>query len=148
EWDRSLEHATLALARYRGAKHPEGEAHALIRLAAAHRLRGAPADAVADARQAVAMAHQLQSAPRGADAWTELALAQRDTGEIAAALESARDAIRLTETVRRNISGDNLRTSYFATAAGRYDLCIDLLMRADRVREALEMSERARARSL
>ncbi|MEW6128788.1 MAG: CHAT domain-containing protein [Acidobacteriota bacterium] len=65
------------------------------------------------------------------------------------------DAISLSEFIRQNVKGPELRTSYFSTAQKIYDLYVDLLMLLHRQNAtagfdalAFAMSERARARTL
>ncbi|MGH9799809.1 MAG: CHAT domain-containing protein, partial [Blastocatellia bacterium] len=65
------------------------------------------------------------------------------------------EAIKIVESLRSNLSSPELRASYRASVQQYYDLYIDVLMRMGKrapksglVAEALQVSERARARSL
>src|SRR5262249_29143063 len=65
------------------------------------------------------------------------------------------DALRINESIRTKIASPSLRASYFTLAQANYEFYVDLLMRLDQQspsrghdREALQASERARARSL
>jgi CHAT domain-containing protein/Flp pilus assembly protein TadD len=79
----------------------------------------------------------------------------RDRGELAAAAAFARDAVALDETVRARLTSPQLRTTFVAAQHNKFELYIDVLERqhaadpaAGHDGEALEVSERARARVL
>jgi len=79
---------------------------------------------------------------------------RRDDGRIEEALADIQKAVEGVESARRNIPGDQLRIGFFAEKRTYYELEIDLLMALDRAHpgkyaaQALEVSERARARGL
>jgi CHAT domain-containing protein/tetratricopeptide (TPR) repeat protein len=84
-----------------------------------------------------------------------LAHLERTRGNLDQATRHIKAAIAIVESVRTNVSSQDLRTSYFATVRDSYDLYIDLLMLQHKQqptagfdREAFAVSERARARSL
>jgi len=88
---------------------------------------------------------------------TMLALARcrREEGDLEDALDLAEAAADEIEAVRARLGSHSLRTSFLATRQEPYDLAVDLLMdlhrrdpAAGHDREALAVSERARARSL
>jgi CHAT domain-containing protein/tetratricopeptide (TPR) repeat protein len=90
-----------------------------------------------------------------ADTLAGMARAYRLSGDLEHALARIEESVQITETVRGAVASADLRSSYLATAGGRYDLWIDLLMESGRrqsdaalARQALEVSERARARGL
>ena len=73
------------------------------------------------------------------------------SGEIPQARSDILQALDGFEASRRNVGGRSLRESFFASVHDFYDLAIDLDMRegsAAQTDEALEIAERARARSL
>ena len=79
----------------------------------------------------------------------------RAPGAADEAVASAEAALTLLETVRGSALRDDLRTSFFASVRGHYDVVIDLMMELDRDRpgegwaaRALGIAERARARAL
>src|SRR5439155_13431336 len=83
------------------------------------------------------------------------AAATRSLGDSQAALDLADRALALVESVRAQRTDRDLRTAYFASVQGLYELCIDLLLdrhrttgNPDAARRAFQVSERARARSL
>ncbi len=84
-----------------------------------------------------------------------IAYAQRQLGNLTEASASIERALDITEAVRDNSPGRQLRASYFASVQGYYQLQIQLLMelhKADAAKgyavKALQASERARARNL
>jgi CHAT domain-containing protein/tetratricopeptide (TPR) repeat protein len=90
-----------------------------------------------------------------APALLQRAMLRRDEGRLEAARDDIERALALIESTRRNIAGQQLRTSFFATRRGFYEFYIDLLLRLDGFHPkkgyqalALAASERARARGL
>jgi CHAT domain-containing protein len=77
-----------------------------------------------------------------------LARVERGLGDIEKARDHAAAAVEVVETLRTRIDDPDLRSSFAATLHEAYELLIDLLLRMHRDRAALEMSERARARTL
>ncbi|HEY4593680.1 MAG TPA: CHAT domain-containing tetratricopeptide repeat protein, partial [Thermoanaerobaculia bacterium] len=85
----------------------------------------------------------------------DLALLERQKGDVQAAIAEIEQAVKILETVRSDISDDRLRTSFFASRRSYYDLYVDLLMELDRrspgqgyADRALAASEQGRARGL
>jgi CHAT domain-containing protein/Flp pilus assembly protein TadD len=84
-----------------------------------------------------------------------IALANRDLGDLEDALSYIKQSIKIIEDLRANVASPDFRTSYFAGVSKQYALCVDILMQLDRQRPgqgfaaaALLMNENARARSL
>lgn len=153
-------------------------AEALRRFETALEIRGEPGDPVgrgraltsaADARislgQAAAAAESLQRAlpllretgdrTGEAMALVTLARAERALGRPAQALSLLDLAFERIEELRSRIASPELRASYLAAQRGAYELAIDVRLDLHRLdpeaghdRAALEVSERARARSL
>lgn len=85
----------------------------------------------------------------------QIARAQRDSGDPAAARKQIESAIGVIESLRAKVASQDLRASYFASVRQLYELNIDLLMELNRNHphqdfdvQAFETSERGRARSL
>jgi CHAT domain-containing protein/tetratricopeptide (TPR) repeat protein len=78
----------------------------------------------------------------------ERAAAERSLGLLAEARTHAGQAVAQVEALRAGFVSPNLRAAFLATQRRAYALQIDLLMEAGHDREALSLSERARARSL
>jgi CHAT domain-containing protein/Flp pilus assembly protein TadD len=94
---------------------------------------------------------------RSEEAQTLRSIAQvaQKRGNLAQARQSLEQAISIIESMRANISSQELRTSFFASRQEFYQSYIDVLMWMQRQNPAatfdalaLEVSERARARSL
>ena len=104
-----------------------------------------------------ALAAKRAISDRSGEAATLFALARldRDAGEFTSALKQIESALEILEALRAKVASQDLRTSYFATVRRYYDLYIDILMELSRLQkdedysaQALQASERARARSL
>ncbi|HYV13965.1 MAG TPA: CHAT domain-containing protein [Pyrinomonadaceae bacterium] len=86
---------------------------------------------------------------------SSLARIQNQLGDLKLARSYIEDALKITERVRSKVTSQDLRASYFASVRNEFELYADVLMRLqqkfpqDRFdMAALEVSERARARSL
>lgn len=90
----------------------------------------------------------------------QVARAERGRGKLVEAHASISKALDIVESLRGNVSAQRLRASYFAQKLDYYELAVDLKMQlakaggrgiaapAELVAEALQTSERARARVL
>jgi CHAT domain-containing protein/Tfp pilus assembly protein PilF len=90
-----------------------------------------------------------------ASALRSIARLERDRGNLTTARRLVSNALPLVESIRSNVATQELRASFFATVRDHYELYIDILMRSHQLdpsagyaAEALQVSERARARSL
>jgi CHAT domain-containing protein len=86
---------------------------------------------------------------------SHIARAQRDSGNLDAALKTLHGAIDSIESLRLKMTGQSMRQSYFATTRDIYELTIDVYMRLSQkgqnhqyVSRAFELTEQSRARSL
>lgn len=84
-----------------------------------------------------------------------MARVEKNLNNLGEALKHVRDALNVIEPLRTNVTGPQLRASYYATKIDYYELYIDLCMRlrdtgnhAALTAEAFAASERSRARSL
>jgi CHAT domain-containing protein/tetratricopeptide (TPR) repeat protein len=89
------------------------------------------------------------------DVLKKLAVLERSRGDLQAALNHIESAIKIIETIRAEIVIQEFRTSFFASKQDYYELYIDVLMQLHKQQPskgfdviALQVSERARARSL
>jgi len=85
----------------------------------------------------------------------QVAITQRDRGNLNAARTQIEAAINIVEDIRTRVTSQELRTSYFASVQNYYQFYIDVLMQLHKKDPskgydalALHASERARARSL
>jgi CHAT domain-containing protein len=90
------------------------------------------------------------AALRDGQAATLHALAQIETaaGRFSQAAVLATEAVSIIEDLRSRVFGPDLRSSYLAARQHYCQLLIRILMELDRIAEAFNVSERARARSL
>lgn len=117
--------------------------------------RGEPRQARAYFDEALAL-HRAISNPAGeVETLYAAARAERRRGRPEVARTRLEAALDLVEDLRTRVSDPNRRASYLSSQHGAYELLIDLLMELDRDQPgrghdhaALEVSERARARSL
>jgi CHAT domain-containing protein/Tfp pilus assembly protein PilF len=84
-----------------------------------------------------------------------IARLERDRGLLAAAAEKLEAALKIAESIRGNVSSQDLRASYVATIHQIYEVYIDVLMLQHKQApneghdaQAFAISERARSRSL
>ena len=106
-------------------------------------------------RQALELSQRSSDPQSEMASFYNLAHLARARGNLDEAGNHIKAAIKIGETLRTNVSNQDLRTTYFATLRDSYDLYIDVLMLqhkraplAGLDREAFAVSERARARSL
>jgi tetratricopeptide (TPR) repeat protein len=90
-----------------------------------------------------------------ADTLYNVAITQRDKGNLNEARTQIEAAIKIVEDIRTRVTSQELRTSYFASVQNYYQFYIDVLMQLHKKDPskgydalALHASERARARSL
>jgi CHAT domain-containing protein/tetratricopeptide (TPR) repeat protein len=148
-----LEPAEEALRLAQG--FPERELNALYTLGKVHRDLGETQEAREELERALALAHERGNPSFQADIELTLAKLDRDHGDPAIALAHAQSAVDTIESIRTRVSNQRLRTTFLATKQDFYEVYIDTLMPPAgatqdpaRVAAALEISERARARSL
>jgi CHAT domain-containing protein/tetratricopeptide (TPR) repeat protein len=105
--------------------------------------------------QALALARAVGYQGQEAATLRSIARAERDRGRLTEARAQIEAALKIVESTRSMLVGQELRTSFSASRQEFYDLYIDLLMRMHRQQPsaeydavALQASERARARTL
>jgi CHAT domain-containing protein len=145
--------ASRALARESGNRSAE-----VFALAGLSRVRLRQKNAV-EAETVAREALSLTTASTSRIARQTSLLALGDAELASNALEPAREhtsrAIEIAESIRSSVAGPDQRTSYIGQYRDAYGQLIDILMRLDRdepsagfVRQAFDVSERARARTL
>jgi CHAT domain-containing protein/Flp pilus assembly protein TadD len=149
----AVESARQALALARG--FPDREVTALYALGSAHRELGELPAAREELGKALAQAHDRGDRTREAEIGLRLARAEREAGDPASALARIRSVVEIIESIRTRVFDPQLRASFLAAKQDSYESYVDILMplpgappASDRTAEALQVNERARARSL
>ena len=131
------------------------EAYTLLNLGHVYSLLAQPAKSLESYTQALAMLRTVEDGNSAARALVGIAAVNSKQGNALLARKNIEEALSLIEAVRAGASDQQLRASYFASQQEPYKLYIDLLMQQNRLKpteghdaEALQASERARARSL
>ncbi|HEX5715829.1 MAG TPA: CHAT domain-containing tetratricopeptide repeat protein [Thermoanaerobaculia bacterium] len=141
-----------AVARLHEVGDLAGQAEALRELG---EVLGDSEAALAKLERALGLARTARQPASEAQALFALARTERRLGRSAEARVHAEAALDVGESLRSGIGNPDLRASFSATQHGTCELLIDLLMEAHRAapaaghdRAALEVGERARARTL
>jgi CHAT domain-containing protein/tetratricopeptide (TPR) repeat protein len=149
---RAVEPARQALGMAQGFS--EREVNALYALGSAHQELGDWRAAREELGKAFSLAHSRGDRSREAEIGLVLARAERDGGDLTAARERIQATVEILESMRTRVLDPRLRTLFLATKQDFYEFYIDSLMSSQaptgeaRTTEALQISERARARSL
>jgi CHAT domain-containing protein/Tfp pilus assembly protein PilF len=132
-----------------------GEAFTLNSLGYAYASLGDPQQARACFDQALPLRRAIGDREGEASTLAGIARVERDRGKLRAAQDHIEAALGIIESLRANISRQDLRFSYRAAKQNYYELYVDLLMRLHQHQPAqghdaaaLHASERARARTL
>lgn len=144
-----------ALAIARETHNRASEAATLLAMGVAHRALGEPDQASDFFAQAIRLGIEIEYPSVVPPALLQGAMVRRDQGRLEEARESVEKALEIIESTRRNIAGQQIRTSYLASKRMYYEFYIDLLMKLDQLHPeggykalALEASERGRSRGL
>jgi CHAT domain-containing protein/Flp pilus assembly protein TadD len=153
--ERALAAYEEALALFQAGNHPTDIAHTSANIGDLFRQKGDPTRALTWAHQALALFRDVSDATGAADTLLLIARCDAQQGSHREALTHVRQAISILEEIRQEARLPGLRTSFSAARHDYYELLVDLLMRlhlqfpdAGFAREALEASERCRARTL
>ncbi len=133
----------------------DGQAFAVQTLGIVHDKLGDGQQALGEYQQALALWRQLNRIDGEEQTLYLKAKTERKRGDLNAAGRDVQEAIRLSESVRNRVGSEELRASFLATVGDYYELQIDVLMQLHHQHpahgydaQALQASERARARSL
>ena len=144
-----------ALALTRKGQDQRYEAYTLNYLGRVHERAGEKEEARSCYERALPLNH-VASDPAGESLTLfNLAHLERDFGNLTAARERISGAHEIIESLRTKSTSQDLRSAYFATVRGHYELYIDILMQLHEKSptqgfdaRAFQESEQARARSL
>jgi CHAT domain-containing protein/lipopolysaccharide biosynthesis regulator YciM len=152
DYDRALDYFTQALESFRRRGIDPPTAPALNALGKTHYLKGEIEKAIEYLNESLRL--RISQGDKNGEAITRanLSLAERERGNIRAAREHIETAIKIIEDLRVKGESEELRASYLARFQRSYETWIDLVTGDGRdsakTSEALEISERARARTL
>jgi CHAT domain-containing protein len=155
ETQKALDNFALALPLLRTVGDRGGEAITLNNIGGAYDNLGEKQKALDNYALALPLLRTVGDRGGEANTLYNLAYLERDQGQLTEARANIEAAIAIIESLRTKITNQELRSSYFATVQSYYEFYIDLLMRlhkqspnAGHDGEALQTSERARARAL
>lgn len=152
---KALESYQEALKLRRKAEDRRGEAVTLDKIGQAYALADQPQKAIDSLSQALPLWRVVEDRAGLALSLGSIARLELARGNLAEARKLNGEAVGIIESLRTNVSSQQLRISYFATKQNYYELNIDLNMRLYQqgsspqyLEAALQASERSRARSL
>jgi CHAT domain-containing protein/Tfp pilus assembly protein PilF len=144
-----------ALSFYHAEKGLRGEAITLNLIGDIYQGRGELPKALDYYTRALALCRQAEYLLGEGATQYNIARVQRDLGNLAEARRRMDGALGVVESLRRKVTSQDLRASYFATVRQHYELYIDILMKSQKqdpnagfASAAFEISEKSRARSL
>ena len=144
-----------ALPLAREVKDHQYEAHIRNNLGFVYDRLGDKSQALEQHQHALGLSREIDDPRRIASAYYGLARVERDNGKLKQARAQIEQAIAIVETLRSKLDSPELRAAYRASTAQYYDFYVDVLMRMNQQQpksklsaEALQVNERARARSL
>lgn len=151
--DKAFEHSQEALSLTGRSRETEIDSRHI--LGALHRKRGNLHAAREELEKALAASRSWGDREREADVSLTLARVQRGGGDLGGATARVEAAIGVIESLRTRVQDQSLRAFFFAANQDYYEFAIDTAMTLHttdpsdgHLAKALQMSERARARSL
>jgi len=155
EWQTALNAYNQALLISKYLNDKVKEATILNQLGRIYAALGQKSTAIDNYNQALSLSRQLGYKTEEANILYNQAIFNRQQNNLKVAKTKIKTAINIIESLRTQITSQELRQSYFASTQDYYKFYIDLLMKLHQQNpnqgydaEALHISERARARSL
>lgn len=155
EKKKALDHYLRALAFLRAEKGSRARAETLNLIAGVYEKWGQKEKAFSYYEEALLLSRKAEFRVGEAATQYNLARLEHDRGNLAQARDRIAAALTVVESLRRKVTSQDLRASYFATVRQHYELYIDILMKSHRQDStagfetaAFDISEKARARSL
>lgn len=150
---KALDYYNRALAPLRSVGHRSGEADALNNVGAAYASLGDYTKAIEFYEQALSLKRMVGDRRGEAETLYSIARAEQGRRRLNDARARVEEALEITESMRNQVAGRELRAAYFALGQKQYSLHVDLLQQLHREHPsegydaaALLASERARAR--
>ena len=155
EKQRALEYYLQSLPRWREAGNQGGEAIALNYIGMLYNDLGKKQEALDYYHQALRRFRAVRGRGGEAEALFNIARYEKERGDLVAARSYSEAVIKVSESLRANLGSEAVSIIYFIRVEEFYEFYIDLLMQLSKQEpsarhdaEALQASERARARSL
>ncbi len=155
DYQKALEATQKAVTGHQKIGNRLGEANALYGLGKIYNSLKQYEKALSTYERDLALRRMLGDRTGEADTLYNVAITQRDKGNLNEARTQIEAAISIVEDIRTRVTSPELRTSYFASVQNYYQFYIDVLMQLHKKDPsqgydalALHASERARARSL
>ncbi len=155
EMQKALEKYNEALPTWRAVGDRRGEAQTLHNIGRVYQLLGEMQKALEKYNEALPIRRAIGDRNGEADTLLRMARVEQKLGNLTKARQTIEQAVGMIESLRTNITGQELRASYFASRQDFYESYIDVLMQMHKQSPAaafdavaLAVSERARARSL
>ncbi len=155
EYQKALDFLGQALAIHRSVGNRRAEAISLNNTGLAYAKTGAREKALEHYIQALELSRAIGERHGEAATLYHMARLERERGNLAEARNRIEESFRAVESLRADVTSQQLRASYFASVREYHDFYIDLLMGLHKERPsegfdalALEASEKGRARSL
>ncbi|HSK80218.1 MAG TPA: CHAT domain-containing tetratricopeptide repeat protein, partial [Thermoanaerobaculia bacterium] len=151
--DKALEHCRDAMALTGGRKATEIDSRYI--LGDIYRKQGILQAAREEFEKALELSRAWGDRSREGHTLLALARVEREAGDVEGALARAESVLDVVESLRSRVQDQNLRALFLAANQGEYEFAIDTAMALHRANpasgylaKALQISERARARSL
>ncbi len=155
EQQKALEYFQSSLALRRVVGDRQGEATTLADIGHYYASSDQRLTALDYYNQALSLSRSVEDRSLEASILRRIALVERDRGNLVEARNQIEAALHIIESLRTKIASQELRASYFASSHQYFETYIDLLMQLHKRHpgeghdsRALQVSERARARSL
>ena len=155
DYSKALDYLQQGLSLSRSTENRFAEAFSLNEISKVYLALGEREKALESCRQALSLADAVGDRRAESNALYGIARVEQERGNLDDALVQVEAAIKIIESLRTEVLGEELRASYFSTVQNNYALYVDVLMRLHQLHpsdgnepKALEFSERARARSL
>jgi CHAT domain-containing protein len=152
---KALDELHQALQIFEDLHSPRGQGRTLIYIGIANQALGESSRSTENFGQALSVFRTVTD--KGGEAFALYCLARNDraAGRLDSARQGIEKALTIVESLRSQVVSQELRASYFASVHSYYEFYIELLMRMHQQQPtsgyqamALQVSERARARSL
>ena len=145
---KALEYHQQALQLLHATGNVRREAVSLSNLGHVYTALGRLDEAMDHFNQALSVFRRIGDLNNIANALEGRARAEQQQGNLSEARKDIEESLSLIETVRAQTGSQQHRASYLASREKAYEFFIDLLMQQGHEAEALQASERGRARSL